>query len=249
MSKPNPPAPPPLYQRVKQYLLAGIADGTWPDGGKIPSEHELMERLGASRMTVHRALREMSADGLLTRAQGVGSFVRKPAPRSTLLEIFDIADDILARDHVHASRILRLAPIRAGAEAAEAFGVKRGTRLFCSEIVHFENGLPVQLEERLIAPGFAPHYLAQDFTAQTSSRYLQAIAAPSEVEHVIHATRPDTRMQQLLEIPASEPCLTVLRRTWTAAGPATRSVLTHPGSRYSLGSRYAPAGLNLKKAG
>ena len=88
--------PPKLYEQVKQYLRNGIAAGTWTEGGRIPSEFELMERLGASRMTVHRALREMSAEGLLLRVQGVGSFVRRQTPRSALLEIHDIAEDIAA---------------------------------------------------------------------------------------------------------------------------------------------------------
>jgi GntR family histidine utilization transcriptional repressor len=236
-----PPAKPQrLYEQVKQYLLDGIAAGQWQDGSKIPSEHELMATLGASRMTVHRALREMSADGLLVRMQGVGSFLRKAAPRSALLEIFDISDDILQRGSVHATQILRLEAIRADASAAEAFALRRGAKLFCSEIVHYENGVPVQLEERLVSPAFAPLYLAQDFSTGTTNRYLQSIAPASEVEHVVHAILPDARTQSLLEIGPQEPCLTVARRTWTAQGPATRSILTHPGSRYSLGSRYEP---------
>jgi GntR family histidine utilization transcriptional repressor len=239
---PAPAKPQKLYEQVKQYLLDRIAAGQWQDGSKIPSEYELMAALGASRMTVHRALREMSADGVLVRMQGVGSFVRKPAPRSALLEIFDISDDILTRGGVHTSKILRLESIRADGAMADEFALRRGSRLFCSEIVHYENGMPVQLEERLVSPAFAPRYLEQDFLSGTTNRYLQSIAAPSEVEHVVHAVSADARMQALLDIPPHEPCLAVLRRTWTEKnGPATRSVLTHPGSRYSLGSRYDPA--------
>ena len=105
--------PQPLYAQVKQYLLDRIAAGKLPDGSRIPSEYALMETLGASRMTVHRALREMAAEGLLHRVQGVGTFVRKPALRSGLLEIFDISEDILRRGHVHQSRILQLEARRA----------------------------------------------------------------------------------------------------------------------------------------
>jgi GntR family histidine utilization transcriptional repressor len=231
----------PLYQRVKSYLHEGIAAGLWPEGSKIPSEYELMETLGASRMTVHRALREMSADGILRRMQGVGTFVRAQAPRSALLEIFDISDDILRRGHVHTSRIIRLEAIRTDAATAAEFLRPRGGKIFCSEIVHEENGVAVQLEERLVSPNFAPEYLKQDFAVQTTNRYLQSIAAPSEVEHIVHAVGASAQAQALLEIPETEHCLQVLHRTWTKAGPATRSLLTHPGSRYSLGSRYDPA--------
>ena len=233
--------PLPLYRQVKEYLLERIAAGAWRDGSKIPSEYELMETLGASRMTVHRALREMSADGLLHRVQGVGTFLRPAEPRSALLEIFDISEDIMARGHEHRTRILTLAAIRADAALAQEFALRRGTKLFYSEIVHYENNVPVQLEERFVSPLFAPYYLGQDFTQQTTNRYLQGIAAPSEVEHIVHAVGADERARELLEIGPAEHCLAVLRRTWTKAGPATRSLLLHPGSRYSLGSRYDPS--------
>jgi len=236
-----------LYERVKQYLLDRIANGRLPDGSRIPSEYELMETLGASRMTVHRALREMSAEGLLLRLQGVGTFVRKAETRSALLEIFDISDDILRRGHVHHARVLRLEEHFADAELAAQFSRRKGARLFYSLIVHAEDGAPVQLEERFVSPRFAPRYLEQDFTSQTTNRYLQNIALPSEVEHIVHAVQADGEAVELLEISETEPCLLVERRTWTDSGPATRSRLLHPGSRYSLGSRYQPAQAKLSQ--
>jgi GntR family histidine utilization transcriptional repressor len=241
--------PVPLYERVKLHILQGMQSGEWRDGARLPSEHDLMETLGASRMTVHRALREMSADGLLRRVQGVGTFVRRETPRSALLEITDISEDILARRHRHRARIVTLETIRADARRAMEFSLRAGARLFHSEIVHYEDDVPVQLEERFVNPGFAPDYLKQDFCSQTASRYLQNIAPAAEVEHVIHAVLPDARTQELLEISHAEPCLRLLRRTWAAdQKTATSSVLTHPGGRYSLGSRYHAAGWDAKKA-
>jgi len=232
------PKPVPLYERVKRHILKGMQSGEWRDGSRLPSEYELMETLGASRMTVHRALREMSAAGMLRRVQGVGTFVRRETPRSALLEITDISEDIAARHHAHRTRIVALEAVRADAHLAAAFTLRPGAKLFRSEIVHYEDDVPVQLEERFVNPAFAPHYLKQDFTARTTSRYLQGIAPAAEVEHIIHAVTPDSWMQKLLEISATEPCLQLRRRTWVGEIPATSSALTHPGSRYSLGSRY-----------
>lgn len=58
------------YERVKQHILQRIQNGEWTAGMQLPSEPELVESLGVSRMTVHRALRELSSDGLLSRIQG-----------------------------------------------------------------------------------------------------------------------------------------------------------------------------------
>ncbi|WBO61145.1 histidine utilization repressor [Acidocella sp. MX-AZ03] len=240
------PRPAKLYEQVKAYLREGIASGIWKVGEKIPSEFELMERLGASRMTVHRALRELSAEGVLLRLQGAGSFVQAPAPRSPLLEIHDIAEDIARRGHAHRAQVLALEARPAPADIAAEFALRPRARLFYSEILHFEDEIPVQLEQRYVSPGFAPDYLAQDFTRQTPNRYLQTISPPSEVEHVIHATLADAKLQALLRLDPQDACLCLLRRTWTPAGPATRSLLTHPGSRYSLGSRYKLADFHAR---
>ncbi|HVC15883.1 MAG TPA: UTRA domain-containing protein [Rhodanobacter sp.] len=96
----------------------------------------------------------------------------------------------------------------------------------------------MQLEERFVAPAFAPEYLAQDFTRMTTNFYLQRIVRPTELEQVVFAVIPDAETATLLEMGEHEACLLLLRRTWAAAVPATRSLFTHPGSRYSLGSRY-----------
>jgi GntR family histidine utilization transcriptional repressor len=245
----NPTKSPPLYERVKQHILQRIECGEWQTGARLPSEYELMATLNASRMTVHRALREMSADGILHRVQGLGTFVQPQQPRSALLEITDIADDIASRRHTHRATIITLAAIRADALLAHELGLRRGAKIFHSEIVHYENNAAVQLEQRYVTAAFAPLYLQQNFLLQTTSRYLQSIAPPTEVEHVIHAITPDERIQNLLQIPPTEPCLRLLRRTWTTAGPATKSILTHPGARYSLGSRYAvPNRLSIRNS-
>lgn len=240
--------PPPrrLYEQIKDYLRAGIASGLWLPGEKTPSEFELMERFNASRMTVHRALRELSTEGALRRVQGAGSYVQTPSPRSPLLQIHDIAEDITSRGHQYRAEILTLEARAATAEIATEFQRRRGSRIFYSEILHFENDTPVELEERYILPDFAASYLKQDFTRQTPHRYLQQIAPASEVEHIIYATSADARIQNLLKLAPHEPCLCLLRRTWTESGPATRSLLTHPGNRYSLGSRYKLADFHIR---
>ena len=68
----------PLYEKVKEYVLANIGSGAWGLNHKLPSENELVASLGVSRMTVHRALRELTSQGHLLRVQGVGTFVAPP---------------------------------------------------------------------------------------------------------------------------------------------------------------------------
>jgi GntR family histidine utilization transcriptional repressor len=230
--------PVPLYERVKRHILEGVKRGQWSDGSRLPSEHELRATLGVSRMTVHRALRELSAEGLVTRVQGVGTFVATPPPRSPLIEIRDIADDIVSRGHRHSMRLNKLEAVRADTELAAVFEVRLGARLYHSLVVHLEDDVPVQLEERFVTPFFAPRYLEQDFSRETTTHYLIGIAPATEVEHAVFAIQPDARTRRLLAIDRNEVCLRLTRQTWVGAVPTTKNLFTYPGSRYSLGSRY-----------
>jgi GntR family histidine utilization transcriptional repressor len=132
--------------------------------------------------------------------------------------------------------------VRADKGLAAALGVKAGDGVFHSAIVHEENGVAVQFEERWINPAVAPGYLEQDFTVRTPHRYLIMCAPITEVEHVLHAIRPDRRVREFLRITADEPCLLLARRTWSGPVMATRSTFIYPGGRYSLGGRYKVMG-------
>jgi len=231
--------PAPLYERVKQHVLDRVMRGEWADGARLPSELELVEALGVSRMTVHRALRELSAEGLVSRIQGVGTFVAAARQQRTgLLEIRDIAEEITSHGHRHRARVVALEAVRASVELATTFELRPGAKVFRSLIVHHEDDLPVQLEERFVTPFFSPAYLEQDFESQTTNRYLQNIAPATEVEQIVFAVTPDAEACRLLDIGPEEPCLLLSRRTWVGGAPATKSLFTYPGSRYSLGSRY-----------
>lgn len=226
------------YQRVKRHILDGLRKGRWAEGDRLPSEHELRATLGVARMTVNRALRELADAGHVRRVQGAGSFAAQPPRRSPLIEIRDLADDIIARGHRHGVRVLKHERVRADATLAAAFRLRRGATLFHSLLLHLEDDIPLQIEERHVAPAFAPQYLAQDFSRGTPAHYLRNIAPATEVEHAVSAVLPSARTARLLAMAPGEPCLRLARQTWVGSQPATRATFTYPGARYSLGSRY-----------
>jgi GntR family histidine utilization transcriptional repressor len=191
-------------------------------------------------MTANRALKELRDEGVLVRIAGVGSFVADRHVRAHPLEIRGIADEIRERGHTHRSEIVSLERVRAVADLAEDFGVAPRSELFCSVIVHFENDRPVQLEDRYVSPALAPDYLAVDFSRTTPYDYLVKVAPLQEVEHLLRAVMPDERTRKLLAMKRDEPCLLVIRRTWTAGQIASVARLYHPGSRYEMSGRFRP---------
>ena len=68
----------PLYQRVRNYLEDLILEGQFEPGDQLPSEKDLQNQFGVSRITVRRALQDLSNEGKIQRVAGKGSFVLKP---------------------------------------------------------------------------------------------------------------------------------------------------------------------------
>jgi GntR family histidine utilization transcriptional repressor len=230
----------PLYLKVKRHILDNIGSGKWPASARVPSENDIVKSFGVSRMTANRALRELRDEGVLVRIAGVGSFVAERHARAHPLEIRSIADEIRERGHAHRAEIVSLERVRAVAELAADFGIAPRSELYCSELIHFENDRPVQLEDRYVLPKLAPDYLQIDFSRLTPFDYLTAVAPLQEAEHLLRAVMPDERTRKLLDMKPGEPCLLVIRRTWSAAEVASVARLYYPGSRYEMSGRFRP---------
>jgi GntR family transcriptional regulator, histidine utilization repressor len=230
----------PLYLKVKRHILDNIGSGKWATSTRVPSENDIVKSFGVSRMTANRALRELRDEGILVRIAGVGSFVAERHAHAHPLEIRSIADEIRERGHVHRAEIISLERVRATAELAEDFGVAPRGELYRSVIVHFENDRPLQLEDRHVLPKLAPDYLKTDFSRTTPYDYLTNVAPLQQAEHLLRAVMPDERTRKLLAMKRDEPCLLMIRRTWTAGEIASVARLYYPGSRYEMSGRFRP---------
>jgi GntR family histidine utilization transcriptional repressor len=239
MSKPNLSLQP-LYLQVKRHILDNIGSGKWSAATRVPSENEIVKSFKVSRMTANRALRELRDEGVLVRIAGVGSFVADRHAHAHPLQIRGIADEIRDRGHVHRAELVSLERVRAVANLAEDFGIAQRSELYCSLIVHFENDRPIQLEDRYVLPKLAPDYLSIDFSNTTPHDYLIKVAPLQEAEHVLRAEMPDERTRKLLAMKRDEPCLVIIRRTWTAGQIASVARLHYPGSRYEMSGRFRP---------
>jgi len=228
----------PLYQQVKHMIVRRINSGHWQAGSKIPTENELVGTLGISRMTINRALRELTTEGVLTRKKGAGSFVAPQKPQFTLLQIRSIAEEIQEWGGDHQVRIISLDRIPADDHLLKSMQLEPDSTVFHSLLLHKDGDLPIQLAERFVNPLFAPDYLDQEFTRITPSEYLMTTAPIDEVEHVIETEIPNSIKRDYLQIQSDEPCLVLNRTTWIGDRIASRNQFTYPGTRYSLGGRF-----------
>jgi len=224
----------PIFQRIKDYLTGEIAAGRWKEGDVVPSEQALVRQFGVSRMTVNRAVRELTAEQVLTRRQGSGTYVAPQKYQATLVEIRSIADEVRARGHRHASRLELLDKARASDLLALQFELTPGDPLFHSVIVHFENEVPIQVEDRWVNPACAPDYLAQDFATLTPNEHLMQAAPLQSATYSIEALLPPREVAEMLAIDARQCCLVLKRRTRALGQVASVVTMWHPGQLYQF---------------
>lgn len=219
---------------IKASIRQRIAEGGWQPGMKLPSERELVQQFGCARMTVHHALRELEDEGLIERRQGSGSYVAQLHPISNVLQVRDIHEEIAERGHVHVTRVLTVEKLKASAEIAAAMRLRKGSAVFHVRLVHVENGVPIQLEDRHVNPALAPGFMARDFSQVTPSAVLFAHAPLTEAEQVVEAVLADAEQARALDVPVGSALLMVSRRTVSQGAVASVARLYHPGSRYRL---------------
>ncbi len=220
---------------IKSQLLDSIEAGDMLPGDKVPSENQLAAQFEVSRMTARRAITELVDEGILVRSQGLGTFVSDHRPMSSMLAIQSIHDEITQRGHQHRSSVLCHKTIQANEQQAVWLAVAVGEDIYHTVLVHWENQLPVQIENRLVNPQLAHDYLQQDFSQITPNYYLSKVAPLTEADHIVEAVCPSATDAEELQIDKQQPCLKISRRTYSAKGIVSYAVLIHPGNRYRLG--------------
>lgn len=99
----------------------------------------------------------------------------------------NIAAEVRARGRVYGNEVLRCEAVAADDEVALRLGLRLGAEVFHSILIHREDGVAIQLEDRYVNPRWVPHYLQSDFSRQTPNEVLVASCPISDVEHIVEA--------------------------------------------------------------
>src|SRR5918996_4169366 len=118
-----------LTEIAQQQLRQAITGGTFRPGSQLPTEAELCEMLGVSRTVVREAMRVLEDDGLVTRRQGVGTFVRNHPIIKNLNFNFGITEMIESAGLKSGTTHLAFQKETADAEKAKQLGVSLGAPL------------------------------------------------------------------------------------------------------------------------
>ena len=230
----------PLYIQIRRAISDPIRAGKLKPGVRIPSEHALMERYGASRMTVNKALSLLADEGLIRRHRKIGSFVAEARGERAVFEIWNLARDVSAAGQHYAFKLLSSELVSAAGHTPMAECPAIGTNVRALTGLHLADEKPIQLEERWINLDSAPRAEIADFSIEPPGPWLLSNVHWSEAEHTVKALAADARLARLLEKPVGTALLVVERQTWNGGVPVTFARLFQPGDGAALKGRFTP---------
>ena len=145
----------PLYHQLMQRIAADIERGAYPTGSRIPPEHELEQLYQVSRVTVRRALAELTAEGLLERKQGKGTFVSMPRGSIQLKSLHSFHDSCRMNHVTPSTDVIHVKETEADGNDTEELNLPSGSRVLEMLRVRNADGVPVVLERNRFSMAYA----------------------------------------------------------------------------------------------
>lgn len=138
-------SPLPLYYQLKQTLLGMIQNGELAPGEPLPSEKELEDEYGVSRITVRRALSDLAAEGYLSRQVGRGTFVQRVKLQDRSERLGGFLEHLTGQGLEIESQILQLGREPAPPHVPRKLNVEEGQPLFFFQRFVLADGEPFAL--------------------------------------------------------------------------------------------------------
>jgi GntR family transcriptional regulator len=207
--------PLPLYYQLMQDLRSRIERGDWQPGDLVPSERDLCETHSISRMTVRRALAELTHEGLLRREPGRGTFVAQPKLRKPLSRLNSFTEEMGARGKQAGAQILHLEEIPAKPLVAGMLQVQIEQKVILVERLRLADGAPVAIEASHLWFDGCQALLRETLTGSIYRLLREQFGLiPTRALEEIEAGACGTQEARLLRITPSKPVLVMRRQTF-----------------------------------
>ena len=222
----------PLYHQLMQRLRADIEQGKYPVGSQIPPEHELVELYRVSRVTVRRALSELTGEGLLERKQGKGTFVSAPRTAQNLKVLHSFHDSCRLNHRKPSTDVIHVKEITAGKEDAEELNLAEGSRVLEILRVRRADGTAVVLERDRFSLAYA-WLQDQELDGSLYDLLREYGVEPQAALHDVSLRQADAREAELLETEPGETLICLRGVVFDQRGrPMHNSVQLIRGDRF-----------------
>lgn len=189
----------PLYYQLETVLREKIRSGELAEGAKLPTENELIEQYGVSRVTVRQALAALVRDGLLERVAGRGTFVTRPRSVKGTIRLTGFMEDAMAMAADTKAKVLDVRSVKASWRQAQQLQLNPGDVAWCVKRVRYVEEMPYAYVESYL-PGNIGQQLVQEDLSTPLLRLLEEKCQISlgETTAVISAALADAYIGSLL---------------------------------------------------
>ncbi len=204
----------PLYLQLEDDLKKKIENGLYLPGQTIPSENELVEMYGVSRITVREAISRLAAIGYLKKERGKGTFVQsanKLNERIGLITSF--TEEIGARGHLPKSKVLNFKIDKPPKRLAAKLQLEENERIIVLERLRFIDDEPFSITKDFVPERLVPGFLSKNFEEASLYHELENIYnfELSEAIEEVEATIPTKLQARLLNIHHSSAVIQIHR--------------------------------------
>ncbi len=218
----------PLYYQLRTLLREQIISGAYRAGDRLPTEAEVVESYGVSRITVRQAFQSLEDEGMIRREAGRGTFVTGFGLETDTLEMAGSLDDLITIGMATSVKLLDKQEMSATPRDAQIFGCEQGSPIIqCTRLrffhekpySHIVNRLPQSIAERLDEEDFRTGGILAALERQGM--------VLGDAEQRVRATLADPPLADVLDIDIGAPLLLVDRVVYTADGQPVERVHTH----------------------
>ena len=208
----------PLYQQIKVLIMQSLQTGEWKPGELIPSEVELAYRYKVSQGTVRKAIDELSAENLVVRRQGKGTFVATHHEARVQFRFLRLMPDA-GEAHQPENQILDVKRLRGPAEVARVLDIKAGDSVIFIRRLQYFDAIPTIMEEIWL-----PGAIFKGLTAERLAEYKGPMYGLFETEFGTQMIRASEKLKavaadelavELLKVQSGTPLLSVERVAYT----------------------------------
>ena len=230
-------SPVPRYHQLKEILRERIQSGEWKAGDLIPSERELSEQYGISRMTTRQAITDLVNEGVFYREQGRGTFVSHRKITQQLIRLTGFTEDISARGQQPSTKVLSSRMQPADEETATRLRIEPGQQIFVLQRLRLADAEPLAIELSQLAFKGCEKLIEEDFEHNSLYRLLESrYGVPLvEADQEIEAGLAVAEVAQRLQIPIGSSVLFTRRVTYTDRNqPVEYAKSVYIGNRYTF---------------
>lgn len=221
-----------LYAEVEETLAAEIAQGEYRPGDQIPTEDELLDRFGVSRITIRRAIQNLVHRGLLEIRRGRGTFVRAPRIEAELTRLSGFVEDMNAAGRKASARVVSRQIVPAAARVAERLQLVTGTKVMRIERIRLADGVPISFDETYLPLDLGKKIVRNDLRRRPIFTLLEEeYGVPLiEADYELQAVTASKILAQALQIKAGSPIFQIERTSKTVHHrPIDYEVLSYRG--------------------